>query len=83
MVWGLAHAAGDWWPFRFKPPIISFELSSGPTPTQECILAIFGSNGDMYTESVDLHVAGFLPQCLSLGSLDRYSLCGVVCACVL
>ena len=31
----------------------------------------------MYSESLDLHATGSLPQCLSLGSLDRYSLCGV------
>ena len=45
-------------------------------------LAILGSSGGMYSESLDLHATGSLPQCLSLGSLDRYSLCGVVCLCV-
>ena len=35
-------------------------------------LAILGSNGGMYSVSLDLHAASPLHQCLSLEDLDRY-----------
>ena len=38
-------------------------------------LAILGNTGGMYSESLDMHTASPLHQCLSLEDLDRY-LCG-------
>ena len=37
-------------------------------------LAILGSNGSLYSESLDLHAASPLYQCPSLVDLDRYLL---------
>ena len=78
VVWGLAHALGDWWPYWVLTPICrSSTIPNGWRLHTAHPIAILGSNGGMYPESLDLHAAGSLYQCPSLESLDCYFLCVV------
>ena len=76
---------GEWWPFRVVTPTLDRAIHATSATVAMVMfshythpLSIFSSYGGVYPVPLGLHAASSLFQCLSLESLDRYSLCALV-----